>query len=511
MPAPPAHRQPVGLAARRRARGARRRGRAADSPPSPRARTGSRPPTSRCTSRPRPVDRARSRRTAGCCVRAARRWSSRSTLRRRRPAARSGLATMSFAVLPRRAENLTVDQADRVSRVTMGTAELRSRRPPFHERVQLTVVDAGAGAIELPLSDYVGNSMGAIQGGMVAAAADAAAEHALRRRVRRAGRDRRPPDHVPRPREGRDRSAPAPRCSTRDAALRDRARRDRRHRRRRSADDGGARRRGARRDRVRRLRRPGAPSTGSPRSRCTRSTIPARPSDTHVVGEVVDLDHLRGPGGNVRAGALLTMADTVGGMCAGLAVLPGWVVSTNLMLRTAPAAHRGPARARRDASCGPAGRRSSPQVEIRDAGDAGRAHRRRRPHLGGARAGRRPARTSPARCSSMPPGERPDPILPAARVLRGPVRTRDGGRARRSPTGCATRGASCTAARPRCSSDAAGTHAIGERRDHRRRRAALPAARPHRPRSRARRRSSANAPTVTSCGSRWWTRAPTTA
>ncbi len=48
----------------------------------------------------------------------------------------------------------------------------------FHDRVNLTVVEA-AGVIELPLSEYVVNSMGAIQGGMVAAAADAAAEHAL--------------------------------------------------------------------------------------------------------------------------------------------------------------------------------------------------------------------------------------------------------------------------------------------------------------------------------------------
>ena len=33
-------------------------------------------------------------------------------------------------------------------------------------------------------------------------------------------------------------------------------------------------------------------------------------------------------------GALLTLADSVGGLCAGLAALPGWVVTTNLMLRS---------------------------------------------------------------------------------------------------------------------------------------------------------------------------------
>jgi 1,4-dihydroxy-2-naphthoyl-CoA hydrolase len=48
-------------------------------------------------------------------------------------------------------------------------------------------------------------------------------------------------------------------------------------------------------------------------------------------------DQLRGPGGGVRAGALLTLCDSVGGFCAGLAALPdGWVVSTNLTVTIAP-------------------------------------------------------------------------------------------------------------------------------------------------------------------------------
>ena len=45
-----------------------------------------------------------------------------------------GLATMSFAVLPRRAENLSVDQVDRVSRLTMATAD-SGFVAPFHDRV----------------------------------------------------------------------------------------------------------------------------------------------------------------------------------------------------------------------------------------------------------------------------------------------------------------------------------------------------------------------------------------
>jgi uncharacterized protein (TIGR00369 family) len=89
-----------------------------------------------------------------------------------------GLATMTFAVLPRRDTNLTVDQADLVSRVSFGIEESRFATG-FHDQVELTVVDAGAGVTELPLRDYVRNSMGAVQGGIVAAGADAAAEHAI--------------------------------------------------------------------------------------------------------------------------------------------------------------------------------------------------------------------------------------------------------------------------------------------------------------------------------------------
>src|SRR5437763_15611535 len=45
--------------------------------------------------------------------------------------------------------------------------------------------------------------------------------------------------------------------------------------------------------------------------------------------------HIRDERGALRAGALLTMCDNVAGFCGGLGALPdGWVVSTNLMVRT---------------------------------------------------------------------------------------------------------------------------------------------------------------------------------
>lgn len=61
-----------------------------------------------------------------------------------------------------------------------------------------------------------------------------------------------------------------------------------------------------------------------------------------VHGTVVAIEHLREPDGSIGAGALLALADTVAGICGGLAALPAWVVSTNLMLRAVPCRVLGP-------------------------------------------------------------------------------------------------------------------------------------------------------------------------
>jgi uncharacterized protein (TIGR00369 family) len=96
--------------------------------------------------------------------------------------------------------------------------------------------------------------------------------------------------------------------------------------------------------------------------------VTAGEGEVAVEGIAPELEHLRGPGGAVRVGALLTMADTVAGMCSGLTVLPRWVVSTNLMLRAVPIAARAPLRLR--AHVLRAGRKSVvADVEIRDGDD----------------------------------------------------------------------------------------------------------------------------------------------
>ena len=89
-----------------------------------------------------------------------------------------GVATMSFAVLPRRDDNLVVDQVESVTRATMAT-ETSGLTTAFPDRIRVRVVDAGAGTIEVPFDDYILNSLGAIQGGVMAATAAAGAEAAL--------------------------------------------------------------------------------------------------------------------------------------------------------------------------------------------------------------------------------------------------------------------------------------------------------------------------------------------
>jgi uncharacterized protein (TIGR00369 family) len=67
-------------------------------------------------------------------------------------------------------------------------------------------------------------------------------------------------------------------------------------------------------------------------------------ADGVVVGRIPVADHTRGPGGGLRAGVLLTAVDAVGGLACGLASLPAWIVSTNLMVRMGRLDHTGPLR-----------------------------------------------------------------------------------------------------------------------------------------------------------------------
>jgi uncharacterized protein (TIGR00369 family) len=90
-----------------------------------------------------------------------------------------GRATMTFSVLPRRDTNPVIsfdDPAPRASLMVPGSGF----RAPVLDLLQVAVVDAASGVVEVPVADYSRNSLGALQGGVVALGIDVAAEQALR-------------------------------------------------------------------------------------------------------------------------------------------------------------------------------------------------------------------------------------------------------------------------------------------------------------------------------------------
>jgi acyl-coenzyme A thioesterase PaaI-like protein len=90
-----------------------------------------------------------------------------------------GIATMTFAVLPRRDDNPVISfggATPRTSLVLPGSGF----RAPVLDALGVAVVDEAAGIVDVPVTDYSRNSLGALQGGVVAIAVDVAAEHALR-------------------------------------------------------------------------------------------------------------------------------------------------------------------------------------------------------------------------------------------------------------------------------------------------------------------------------------------
>jgi uncharacterized protein (TIGR00369 family) len=95
---------------------------------------------------------------------------------------RVGYATMSFSVLPRRDSNPDVDAVRPAGASTMVLPGSRMTQP-WRDALGITVVDATAGVVELPVLEWAKNSMGALQGGAVSAVVEAAAEAALRARA----------------------------------------------------------------------------------------------------------------------------------------------------------------------------------------------------------------------------------------------------------------------------------------------------------------------------------------
>lgn len=91
-----------------------------------------------------------------------------------------GLATMTFSVIPRRVEAPVWDRdPEAVHRMTLAVPGSGLDGVHLHHALGLQVLDADAGAVELPIEDYARNSFGAAQGGAFGALVGTAAEVAL--------------------------------------------------------------------------------------------------------------------------------------------------------------------------------------------------------------------------------------------------------------------------------------------------------------------------------------------
>ena len=90
-----------------------------------------------------------------------------------------GLATMSFARLPRRDENPDIRASTATGPTTMALATSRLETSLI-DMLGARVIDAARGELEVPVAEWSLNSLGAMQGGAVATVIDAAAELATR-------------------------------------------------------------------------------------------------------------------------------------------------------------------------------------------------------------------------------------------------------------------------------------------------------------------------------------------
>ncbi len=89
-----------------------------------------------------------------------------------------GQAILSFSLIPNRPGNADLShlQEPAMERRTMALATSGFGDTSLWDAIGLDVVDAAAGVVQVPMTDYVRNSFGTINGGVMIMAAEAAAE-----------------------------------------------------------------------------------------------------------------------------------------------------------------------------------------------------------------------------------------------------------------------------------------------------------------------------------------------
>jgi len=88
-----------------------------------------------------------------------------------------GRAVLGFAVLPSRGGVQRLDPSSAVPRTDFALPG-SGLRAPLADQLQAHVLDASAGVVEMPVTPYVANSLGSVQGGAVATLVELAAETA---------------------------------------------------------------------------------------------------------------------------------------------------------------------------------------------------------------------------------------------------------------------------------------------------------------------------------------------
>src|SRR5262249_14106978 len=92
-----------------------------------------------------------------------------------RAAGPCAVASMTFTRIPRRNNTMPFVEPDEQTKFAFAD-ESSGLCAPFADQLGCRVIDARAGIVELPVTDYARNSVGALQGGAVVALVDAAAE-----------------------------------------------------------------------------------------------------------------------------------------------------------------------------------------------------------------------------------------------------------------------------------------------------------------------------------------------
>jgi acyl-coenzyme A thioesterase PaaI-like protein len=91
-----------------------------------------------------------------------------------------GHGLMSFSRIPASASAITIDPFANVGVRTTGALPHSGVDAPLFDKIGLRVVDAAAGVVEVDKHDYVRNSFGTINGGVICMIFEAAAEQAAR-------------------------------------------------------------------------------------------------------------------------------------------------------------------------------------------------------------------------------------------------------------------------------------------------------------------------------------------